>query len=47
MSEIKVYPVPAEVASSAHINGAQYEALYRQSVEDPDGFWAEQADRKL
>ncbi len=45
MSEIKVYPVPAEVASNAYIDAAQYEALYRQSVEDPDGFWAEQAER--
>jgi len=29
---------------SAHIKGLeQYQGLYRRSIEDPDGFWAEQA----
>jgi len=45
MSEIKVYPVPAALAQSAYIDAAQYDALYRQSVEDPDGFWGEQAEQ--
>jgi acetyl-CoA synthetase len=44
MSETHIYPVPAEVADRCFINEEQYEAMYRRSVEDPQGFWAEQAD---
>ena len=28
-----------------HCSAAQYETMYRRSLEDPDGFWAEQAER--
>jgi len=45
MSETKVYPVPAELAQSAYIDSAKYEAMYRRSIDDPEGFWAEQADQ--
>jgi acetyl-CoA synthetase len=44
MSDIKTYEIPAEVAARAHIDPEQYEAMYRRSVEDPEGFWAEQAE---
>ncbi|MCB1830022.1 MAG: acetyl-coenzyme A synthetase, partial [Gammaproteobacteria bacterium] len=44
MSEEKVHPVPAELAASAHINAAKYEEMYRRSVDDPDGFWADAAE---
>ncbi|MBC2664016.1 acetate--CoA ligase [Novosphingobium flavum] len=40
-----VYPVPAQWAANARINDAQYHALYRQSVEEPNTFWARQARR--
>ena len=40
-----VFPVPEAVARSAHCDTARYQALYRRSIEDPDGFWAEQAQR--
>ncbi len=43
MSEHKEYPVPAELAEQAHINAAQYERLYRESVERPEIFWAARA----
>jgi len=43
MSEEKVYPVPAAIAAKAHIDTDKYATLYRRSVEDPDGFWSEQA----
>ncbi|WP_127476874.1 acetate--CoA ligase [Sulfurivermis fontis] len=43
MSETKVYPVPSDFAAHAHIDNAKYEAMYQQSIQDPDGFWAEQA----
>mgnify|MGYP001022052102 FL=1 len=44
MSE-KVYAVPAEWASRAWVDDAKYKAMYRQSVEDPDGFWGEHGKR--
>ncbi|MCC7219697.1 MAG: acetate--CoA ligase [Candidatus Contendobacter sp.] len=43
MSDAKLYPVPAEAAAHAWINDAKYQEMYQQSVDDPDGFWAEQA----
>ncbi len=47
MSEHKVYPVPADFAANALINTEQYEAMYKQSIEDSDNFWAEQAEKHL
>jgi acetyl-CoA synthetase len=45
MSESKVYPVPAEVAANAHIDAAKYKEMYQRSIDDPNGFWAEQAEQ--
>jgi acetyl-CoA synthetase len=45
MSEIKVYPVPAQFAEHAWINAEKYQAMYERSISDPDGFWAEEADK--
>ncbi len=45
MSEEKVYPVPAEFAQQAHIDEATYHEMYRRSLDDPEGFWAEQAEK--
>lgn len=40
-----LYPPPAEIVKHAHINSKeQYEKLYKQSLEDPDTFWSEQAE---
>jgi len=44
MSEMKTYDIPAEIAAHAHIDRAKYEAMYQRSIDDPDGFWAEQAE---
>ena len=44
MFDIKTHPVTADVVAKAHINEAQYLEMYQRSVEDPDGFWAEQAE---
>ena len=41
----KTYPVSAEFAANANINKAQYDAMYARSIEDPEGFWAEQANK--
>jgi len=45
MSEGRVFPVPESVAKAALIDKAGYERMYQHSIEDPDGFWAEQAKR--
>jgi acetyl-CoA synthetase len=36
---------PPAALASTRTTAEQYEALYRRSIEDPDGFWAEQAER--
>ncbi|MBG0809575.1 acetate--CoA ligase [Methylosinus sp. H3A] len=41
----KIYAVPEAWGKEARINAEQYAELYRQSVADPNGFWAEQAQR--
>ena len=43
MSETKIYPVPAALATAAGIDDERYRALRARSLQDPDGFWAEQA----
>ena len=40
-----VYPIPAEWAQNALVDEARYLDMYRQSVENPDGFWREHAQR--
>jgi acetyl-CoA synthetase len=43
MSDVKIYDVPADVARRAFIDAQKYQQMYERSVQDPDGFWAEQA----
>lgn len=40
-----VYPVPAAWAEGALIDEARYDAMYRRSIEEPEAFWAEEAQR--
>lgn len=47
MSDIKVYPVPAETAASAHINAQKYDEMYKRSIDDPNGFWGDAASEFL
>lgn len=42
MSEVKVYPVKANIADTALLDDAGYQAMYRQSVDNPEQFWGEQ-----
>ncbi len=44
MAEDKTYPVAKAFAKQANINKAQYEEMYKRSIEDSDAFWAEQAE---
>ncbi|WEK05508.1 MAG: acetate--CoA ligase [Candidatus Devosia phytovorans] len=45
MSEPLVFQPGAAAIARTHTTAEQYDALYQQSVSDPDGFWAEQARR--
>ncbi|MGU9956081.1 MAG: acetate--CoA ligase [Arenicellales bacterium WSBS_2016_MAG_OTU3] len=47
MSECKTYRVSSATAARAHINKARYEEMYKHSIDDPEGFWAEQAESLL
>ena len=43
-SEGRKFPPPANVQSNAWIDSVeQYETMWKQSIDDPDGFWLEQA----
>ena len=41
--EVKIHDVKAEFAARAHVDQSGYEEMYRRSIEDNEGFWAEQA----
>jgi acetyl-CoA synthetase len=44
-SQAEIFPVPEAVAKASHCDNAKYQAMYRRSIEDPEGFWREQAER--
>ena len=46
MSNSGVYPIPQNFKNS-HINTRSYNTLYRQSLEDPETFWSDQAQDLL
>ena len=45
MSHAEVFPVPEAIAGASHCDNAKYLEMYRRSIEDPEGFWREQAKR--
>jgi len=48
MAENRTFPPSKEFSKKAHIKSMkEYEELYKRSVEDPDGFWAEMAEKNL
>ncbi|MCH9691546.1 MAG: acetate--CoA ligase [Gammaproteobacteria bacterium] len=47
MTEETIHPVSASFAAKAHLRNEDYQAMYRQSVEDPHTFWAEKAQAFL
>ncbi|MCG8508250.1 MAG: AMP-binding protein, partial [Rhodospirillales bacterium] len=40
-----LFPVPDSLAQSAWADSAKYEDMYKRSIEDPEGFWAEEGKR--
>ncbi len=48
MVEGQAFAPPEEFSKQAHIQSMErYEAMYKRSVEDPEGFWAEVAEENL
>ncbi len=45
MSTTNLFPVPEATAKSAWVDEAGYFKMYQQSIDDPEGFWREQAKR--
>ena len=41
----QTYQVPADWAANALIDADRYAEMYRRSIDDPDGFWREEANR--
>jgi len=40
-----LFPVSESIQASSHADKAEYQRLYQWSVDDPEGFWAEQGQR--
>jgi len=48
MAEKRTFPPAKEFSERAHIkNFEEYEKIYKRSIEDPEGFWAEMAENQL
>ena len=45
MTDNQIFPVPGDIAEAAWADNAKYEEMYKASVADPDGFWAEHGKR--
>lgn len=43
----KLFPVKSDFAKNANIDFKTYEQMYQASVENPESFWAEQAEKNL
>lgn len=47
MTDRSIYPVFDSIKKTTHLNKPQYHEMYQRSLEDPDGFWGEQAESNL
>lgn len=47
MSDVHLYPVPEHFKATAAIDAERYRAMYAESINSPDTFWAEQAKQFL
>ncbi|MCF8054073.1 MAG: acetate--CoA ligase [Deltaproteobacteria bacterium] len=44
----EVYPIPESVKAGAYVSGKEaYEALYKKSISNPEGFWSEVATQQV
>jgi acetyl-CoA synthetase len=48
MAESRAFPPSKEFSEKAHIKSMkEYEQMYKRSIEDPEGFWSEMAEKNL
>lgn len=48
LKEGRAFPPPKEISEKAYIKSmAEYEEMYKRSVEDPEGFWGEIAEQNI
>ncbi|PWK51964.1 acetate--CoA ligase [Pleionea mediterranea] len=47
MSDVKTYPVKTEFQSQALIDNKTYQTMYQASIDNPEQFWAEQAEKLI
>jgi len=47
MSDVKIYDVKPDIAALAHITAETYKTMYQRSIEEPEAFWAQQAEQFL
>lgn len=48
MAEKRAFPPSKEFSAKAHIKSMdEYNAIYKRSIEDPEGFWAEMAEKHI
>ncbi|UCE74329.1 MAG: hypothetical protein JSV56_01125, partial [Methanomassiliicoccales archaeon] len=46
MDETRTFEPPIALSREAHVRGlTEYEEIYKWSIEDPEGFWAEKAEQ--
>ena len=45
ISTVPTYDVPKNIKGKTDIDGAKYQQMYRRSIDDPEGFWAEIAQQ--
>ncbi len=47
MSDSDVYQVPDAVAKAALCDNGKYQEMYKRSIDDPEGFWADEAKARI
>ena len=47
MDDNRIYPVALPNAEDAYIDEARYQEMYRRSIESPEEFWSQQAEKYL
>ena len=48
LNEERLFPPPKEFSKNAHVSSlAEYQKLYRESIDDPEKFWGKRAEEEL
>ena len=47
MNKEKIYNVPKDISEHSNVSESEFQALYKQSIENPDEFWSSQAESYL